>query len=471
MPRAKKYWAEALASPAKEFPLTGLEILYGKIPEQLDGGSLYRNGPGRLQRGEARVGHWFDGDGAILAVHFAQGAAKATYRYVQTKGYLAESQADRYLYPNYGMKLTGALWRNWGKEVKNSANTSVMALPDRLLALWEAGSPYALDLENLQTKGIDQLNGTLKNKQPYSAHPKVDFSSGEIYNFGLVYGIRSSLNLYRSNKLGQIIKKSQIPLMGNPPLIHDFVLAGPYLVFFIPPVTIELWPVLLGVSTFSDSMRWQPEQGTQILIIERETLNLVAKGVTEPFFQWHFSNGYLTDAGHLVIEMVRYEDFKTNEYLQQVPTGSTSTLAKSTLSRVILDPANAKVLAIEELLERQCDFPVVPALQVGKRWQHTYLSLQRNDEQASEEILNTIGRFKQDTGELSVADLGEDAYASEAIHVEPNYLLTVVYKGETNSSEVQIFNSNGLEHGPVCRLALPQVIPPGFHGCWRSRTA
>ena len=129
MPRAKKYWAEALASPAREFPLTGLEILHGKIPEQLDGGSLYRNGPGRLQRGEFKVGHWFDGDGAILAVHFAKGAAKATYRYVQTKGYLAESQADRYLYPNYGMKLTGALWRNWGKDVKNlSSNLGAPSL-------------------------------------------------------------------------------------------------------------------------------------------------------------------------------------------------------------------------------------------------------------------------------------------------------------------------------------------------------
>jgi len=39
------------------------------IPEGLRG-SLYRNGPARLERGGVRVGHWFDGDGAILAVHF-----------------------------------------------------------------------------------------------------------------------------------------------------------------------------------------------------------------------------------------------------------------------------------------------------------------------------------------------------------------------------------------------------------------
>lgn len=57
--------------PAREFPLTSLAILSGEIPEGLQG-TLYRNGPARLVRGDWRVGHWFDGDGAILAVHFRE---------------------------------------------------------------------------------------------------------------------------------------------------------------------------------------------------------------------------------------------------------------------------------------------------------------------------------------------------------------------------------------------------------------
>ncbi len=464
------YWSEAITKPGIEFPLTPLEVLEGKIPPEIEGGSLYRNGPALLQRGDQRVGHWFDGDGAILGVHFNQGIARATYRYVQTKGYLAESQAQRYLYTNYGFKLTGPIWSNWGKEVKNSANTSVLALPDRLLALWEGGNPYALDLKTLTTKGMDQLDGTLKPNEPYSAHPKVDYQSGEIYNFGLVFGLKSTLNLYKSNKEGRILKKAHIHLMGNPPLIHDFVLAGPYLVFFIPPVNIDIWPVLLGTSTFSDSMYWQKSKSTQILIIERESLNLIARGETEPFFQWHFSNGYLSDAGHLVIEFVSYEDFKTNQYLKEVATGTTQTLARSSLSRMMINPFTAEVLAIEKLLERQCEFPNVPSQRVGKSWRHTYLSLQRDNEPSAQELLNTIGSFNQDTGELSVADLEEDTYPTEAIHIEPNYLLSVIYKGKQETSEVQIFKSDDIKQGAICRLALPEVIPPGFHGCWRSAT-
>lgn len=67
-------WAKAIAHPVKEFGLTPLPVVSGAIPLGLRG-SLYRNGSARLERGGRRVGHWFDGDGAILAVHFTNAGA------------------------------------------------------------------------------------------------------------------------------------------------------------------------------------------------------------------------------------------------------------------------------------------------------------------------------------------------------------------------------------------------------------
>ena len=110
-----KAWSKAIANPGQEFPLTILPILSGQIPTQLQG-SLYRNGPGRLQRGDKTVGHWFDGDGAILAVHFTEEKATGTYRYVQTEGYQQEAAADKFLYPNYGTTAPGGFWNNWLKK-------------------------------------------------------------------------------------------------------------------------------------------------------------------------------------------------------------------------------------------------------------------------------------------------------------------------------------------------------------------
>ncbi|MFM7575761.1 MAG: carotenoid oxygenase family protein, partial [Microcystaceae cyanobacterium] len=95
-------WSKLFTQNAQEFGPTPLTLLSGQIPQGLRG-TLYRNGPGTIQRGGQRVGHWFDGDGAILAVHFREDGAKALYRYVKTPSYLAETQADRYLWANYSM--------------------------------------------------------------------------------------------------------------------------------------------------------------------------------------------------------------------------------------------------------------------------------------------------------------------------------------------------------------------------------
>jgi all-trans-8'-apo-beta-carotenal 15,15'-oxygenase len=76
-------------SPRPGIPPPAFARIIGAIPPALQG-SLYRNGPARLERQGRRVGHWFDGDGAVLAVHFGQGQAAATYRYVRSAGYVDE---------------------------------------------------------------------------------------------------------------------------------------------------------------------------------------------------------------------------------------------------------------------------------------------------------------------------------------------------------------------------------------------
>lgn len=466
----KKYWAGALAKPATEFSLTPLPIISGNIPLGLQG-SLYRNGPGRLERGGMRMGHWFDGDGAILAVHFTGEGATATYQYVQTAGYQEEATAGKLIYANYGMTAPGTFWQKCSKSVKNAANTSVLALPDQLLALWEAGQPHTLDLQNLETLGLDDL-GSLSKGQAYSAHPKIDYKTGEIFNFGISIGKKTKLNLYKSNKQGKIIKTATIPL-SRVSLIHDFVLAGQYLVFFIPPIELNILPVMLGFSSYSDAMQWKPQLGTQILIIDRETLSVASWEEAEPWFQWHFSNGYVSEHGTLTIDLARYDDFQTNQFLKEVATGSTHTPAQSELSRVHLNPQTGKVTAIETILDRNCDFPSVPPENVGQPSRYTYLSISRHGTDISQEILNAIACFDHETNTLTEAELGENCYPSEPIYArEPHnsdqgWIISVVYDGNAHSSEVWIFPSEEMTK-PICKLALPQVVPHSFHGTWKA---
>ena len=468
-----KSWSKALQRPATEFESVTLPVISGELPGGLRG-SLYRNGPALLERNGVKVGHWFDGDGAILAVHFSDAGAIAHYRYVQTAAHQEEEAAGKFLFGGYGMMPPGSILQRFRKGIKNAANTSVLALPDKLLALWEGGFPHALDLQTLETIGPDTLGG-LEANWPFSAHPKRDPKTGHVYNFGVTPGKDAQLHLYMSDRTGKIQKHSSLNLNFGLPLIHDFVLAGDYLVFFISPVRMQPFPALLRLKSFSDSLVWRPELGTQVLVFSCNDLELVSRNEAEPWYQWHFGNGYQNEQGNLIVDLVKYEDFATNQYLKEVPTGETKTAAKGTFWRVHLHPDTALVTHEEPLLDRGCEFPLVAPQEMGQAARFTYLSLYRQDANIGEELLGAIGRYDHETGTLTEADFGANCYPTEPLYVpnsenpQEGWVITVVFDGtDSGKSEVWIFESDRLDEPPVCRLALPEIVPMGFHGTWHQ---
>lgn len=462
-------WSKAVSQPGKEFNPTPLSILSGSIPNGLRG-SLYRNGPARLQRNGQRVGHWFDGDGAVLGVYFTDAGATGVYRYVRTAGWQQESEAGRYIQAGYGMVPPGPWLTRLTKPVKNAANTSVLALPDKLLALWEGGEPHALNLDTLETLGLDDLGG-LAGK-PYSAHPKRDPVTGEIFNFGVSAGAKTQLNLYRSDMSGTLRQQGTVPLE-RLALIHDCVLAGRYLIFCIPPIQFEMLPILARLRSFSDAMTWKPEKGTEIVVCDRTSLEVISRFHTDPWFQWHFSNGYELPDGSVIIHFVHYLDFQTNQRLKEVASGQMHTPANGTLWELRLHPQSGQVLEMQQVCDRSCEFPVIQPHEVGKPSRYTYLSMHRQTTDARTEMYDAIARFDHHTGTLTEADLGSNHYPTEPIYAadvhqpEQGWVLTVVYDGHTDTSEVWIYDADGLDREPVCRFALPHVIPPGFHGTWK----
>ncbi|MCP9787016.1 carotenoid oxygenase family protein, partial [Cyanobium sp. N5-Cardenillas] len=168
-------WASSFGNVSQELTDVPLAATRGSIPAELNG-TLYRNGPGRLERGGHWVHHPFDGDGMITALRFTAGGAQLSNRFVRTEGWLAEEKAGTYLYRGvFGTPKPGGVLANaFDLRLKNIANTHVVRLGDQLLALWEASSPHALDPLSLETRGLSLLGGVLKPGEAFSAHPRFD---------------------------------------------------------------------------------------------------------------------------------------------------------------------------------------------------------------------------------------------------------------------------------------------------------
>src|SRR5690606_1412879 len=127
--------------------------------------------PGRFELGGERYHHWFDGDGFVQRWTILGGKVRHQGRFVETRRFVDESQAGRFLYPAFGTHVTRRGLRD--NDTMNAANTNLLPYNGRVYALWEGGSATEVDPETLATVGIHTWRDDLR-AMPFSAHPKVD---------------------------------------------------------------------------------------------------------------------------------------------------------------------------------------------------------------------------------------------------------------------------------------------------------
>ena len=161
----------------KELDATGLQVI-GEIPSDLRG-TFLRTGP-NPRFSPLGFYHWFDGDGMVHAVRIGDDGVAYRNRWVRTRGFLHEEQAGHAIW-------TGILHPPMNPPPhdiarKNVANTALLSHAGKLLALWEGGDPYSLDAQTLATHGPYTFGDRLSSR--FTAHPKVDPVTGELFFFG-----------------------------------------------------------------------------------------------------------------------------------------------------------------------------------------------------------------------------------------------------------------------------------------------
>ena len=274
-------WASAFRNVGVELDGVPIAAARGAIPAEL-AGTLYRNGPGRLERGGHWVHHPFDGDGMITALRFAGGQVELRNRFVRTEGWLAEEQADRVLYRGvFGTQKPGGPVANaFDLRLKNIANTHVVRLGDQLLALWEAAEPHALDPDTLETRGLSRLDGVLKPGEAFSAHPRFDpghHGRPAMVTFGVKTGPRSTIRLMEfavaddpanGVKAGQLLSERRDSFNGFA-FLHDFAITPNWALFLQNAVAFNPTGFVLGQKGAAQCLSSKPGEQGQFWLIPR----------------------------------------------------------------------------------------------------------------------------------------------------------------------------------------------------------
>src|SRR5271163_585135 len=163
-----------------EADISDLEIVVGEIPAEIDG-TFYRIGPDPQYPPLLGTDMRFNGDGMASMFRFKNGHVSFKSRWVQTDKFKLERAAGRALFGAYRNPFTddpSVLGR-----IRGTANTHIYYHAGNLFAYKEDSPPVAMDPDTLGTRGYHFYGGKL-GSQTFTAHPKIDPSSGEMFAFG-----------------------------------------------------------------------------------------------------------------------------------------------------------------------------------------------------------------------------------------------------------------------------------------------
>jgi all-trans-8'-apo-beta-carotenal 15,15'-oxygenase len=475
-------WQKGYQSQPHEYDYW-IEDIEGEIPAELKG-TFYRNGPGLLDINGQRVHHPFDGDGMISAIRFADGRAHYRNRYVRTQGYLEEQKAGKILYRGvFGTQKPGGLFANlFDLKLKNIANTQVIYWGGKLLALWEAAEPHALDPDTLETLGIDDLNGILQPGEAFAAHPRIDphFElNGDtpegtlrercLVNFAIKPGLSTTITIYEIDSNGKLLRKYAHSVPGFA-FIHDFVITPNYCIFFQNPVTYNPLPYLFGLAGAGQCVNFQQNQPTRILVIprNREKSTEMRCFETQAGFVFHHGNAY-EQGNQLCIDSICYESLPSVEPNQDFLQTHFEALSPGQLWRFTLDLESETVLS--EMIEpRCCEFPTLHPDLVGRNYRYLYTGAA--DAPQGNAPLQAILKLDLETGARQLWSAAPRGFVSEPVFVphpqgeteDQGWLLTMVYDASYHRSDIVILDAQNLERGAIANLHLKHHVPYGLHG-------
>lgn len=439
-------WTLGLTDVLGDIAPQPLNRLHGKAPALA--GTLYRNGPARFRRGASAVTHWFDGDGLVRAWRIAGDQASLAARFVDTPKRRIEERLGAIVQPGFGTPPRPGSELG-GPDDANAANTHVIAADGQLLALWEAGSPFALDPETLATRGPVTFRPDLA-QMPFLAHPRIE-PSGRIWNIG---SGGDHAFIWRLSPTGQFEAGETIRLpMAS--YMHDFTATARHLVILCQP-----WVQTSPSVPYIRSLSWQPERGSRVLVIDKDDLTKRREYELPPLMFFHLGDAWEEADGTIRFDGCFHKD-------PAFPVLGASALVEGrrehsempALTLVTLRPDGRAYLAAAGIT---AEFPrAAPEIAGLQRSKTVFVGDYSNDRP----FARAVGIWDWDKGSADRFDFGAQQLVEEFVPAG-DHLIGTTLNLAAGASELHVFDARRIADGPVASWRCDVALPLSFHGSW-----
>lgn len=427
--------------------------LHGAWPSSLTG-VLYRSGPAGHEVGGMRYHHWFDGDGMVQSWRIEGGQLQHRARLMNTVKRTQESTAGRMLYNGFGTAVPGA--ENANPDSSNTGNINTIVLGGELLSLWEAGSALRLNRETLDFEAFKVFSEGTEGL-PFSAHPRIDPTDGTLWNIGVAPWL-GAMVVYRIDAEGAL-QNTAVFRLANLGMVHDFLITQRHIIVPLPPFVLNRENLH---RSYLDAHTWQAGLGTRVLVIDKNSLEIVKRTTLPAGWIFHYGNAWEEPDGTFRFDAAWYEDPGVmSTVLRDVMCGHVATRdsSYSTFKLIGLHPDGRT--SMETLDGRDIEFPRIHPQDMGlRRTEVVYLWRDR----AAHPFFNAVALGEQ------AYSYGEDVIAEEHLIVG-KYILGTSIDWVRNRHRISVFRQDALGDGPLGWAELPYSLPHALHGNFYPLTA
>jgi carotenoid cleavage dioxygenase len=466
-----------------EVSVRNLEV-EGHIPAEIDG-AFFRAVPDNAHAPMFEDDIALNADGMIARFHIEDGAVDFDIRYVETERYLAEKEARRALFGRYRNPFTDD--PSVAGVDRTVSNTTPVWHAGRLFMTKEDGRAYEINPHTLETVGKWDFYGALRS-ETFTAHPRVDPVTGELFFFGYEAGGLCSLEIAYgiADAEGRLVSEQwfEQPYCAT---IHDFVITEKYAIWPIFPTTADLDRLKAG------GAHWAHEQDLEswLAIMPRYGKVEEMKWIKGPpgISAFHEVNAY--DDGDLVHIDLCLTDTNAFPFMREAGgIHRDQQDIKGALTRWTIDMSKADPTIEERPLGPPGDLPRLADTDQGRPYNRAwYLSI--NPEGGPPMPggpvgvnFNALMRIEPGNGRLTSMGVPPGAAISEPVYVPSDdpehggWLLSVVdlpngplgqVAPHDYLSELWVIEADEIEKGPIAKVKTGLALRSQVHGAWVNR--
>ncbi|KDO83428.1 hypothetical protein CISIN_1g007605mg [Citrus sinensis] len=438
--------------------------------------------------------HWFDGDGMLHGLRIKDGKAAYVSRYVKTSRLKQEEFFGGAKFTKIGdvkglfglLMVNMTLLRESFKVLdfsygNGAGNTALIYHHGKLLVLSEIDKPYVLKVlkdGDLQTLGMLDYDKRLNH--PFTAHPKIDPYTDEMFTFG--YTQTPPYVTYRVISKDGFMHDPVPITMSAPIMMHDFAITENYAIFLDLPMCFRQKEMVKENKLI---YAFDPTIKARFGVLPRYARDdLQIRWFELPnCYIFHNANAWEEEEDEVVLITCRVR----NPDLDMFNGPLKETLEDQTTELYEMRFNMKTGLASQKKLSPACvDFPRINEHYMGRKQRYVYGSILENIAKVTGMIKFDL-RAEPETGKTKlevggnvkgIFDLGPGRFGSEAVFVprEPSstseeddgYLIFHVHDENTGKSAVYVIDAKTMSADPVAVIELPHRVPYGFHGIFLS---